>query len=82
MSDFDKPTEERIRERAYELYLERGGEPGRDVEDWLLAEQELTELAGARISWIGAERAAEQELGTSESQSGDAKFPRKKTASA
>ncbi len=61
MSDFDKPTEERIRERAYELYLERGGEPGRDVEDWL---------------------SAEQELGASESQSGDAKFPRKKTASA
>jgi Protein of unknown function (DUF2934) len=61
MSDFDKPTEERIRERAYQLYLERGGEPGREVEDWLLAEQEL---------------------GASESQSGDAQFPRKKTASA
>jgi hypothetical protein len=33
--------EERIRRRAYEMYLERGGEPGRDLEDWLHAEREL-----------------------------------------
>lgn len=26
---------------AYDLYLARGGEPGRDVEDWLQAEQAL-----------------------------------------
>lgn len=30
-----------ISERAYELYLQRGGEPGKDVEDWVRAEQEL-----------------------------------------
>ena len=34
-------VEEAIRRRAYELYLERGGAPGRDVDDWLQAEQEL-----------------------------------------
>lgn len=28
---------------AYELYLRRGGEPGHDVEDWLMAEQILLE---------------------------------------
>jgi hypothetical protein len=28
---------------AYELYVRRGGEPGHDVEDWLLAEQMLIE---------------------------------------
>jgi hypothetical protein len=32
----------KIRRRAYEIYLERGGEPGRDLEDWLQAEGELT----------------------------------------
>jgi hypothetical protein len=30
-----------IARRAYELYLARGGVHGRDVEDWLTAEQEL-----------------------------------------
>ncbi len=35
----DETTTERIRQRAYQLYLERGCEPGRDVEDWLAAEQ-------------------------------------------
>jgi hypothetical protein len=35
------PTHEEIEFRAYRMYLERGGEHGRDVEDWLLAEREL-----------------------------------------
>jgi hypothetical protein len=30
-----------IRRRAYELYLERGEEPGHDLEDWLQAEREV-----------------------------------------
>ena len=34
--------EEDIRRRAYEIYLERGAEPGRELEDWLQAERELT----------------------------------------
>jgi hypothetical protein len=34
--------EENIRHRAYEIYLERGGEPGHDLEDWLQAEREFT----------------------------------------
>ena len=33
--------EQEIRRRAYEIYLERGEEPGRDLEDWLEAEREL-----------------------------------------
>jgi hypothetical protein len=33
--------EERIRIRAYEIYLERGGHDGLDVEDWLQAEIEF-----------------------------------------
>lgn len=34
--------DDRIRERAYELYLARGSQPGRDLEDWFQAERELT----------------------------------------
>jgi hypothetical protein len=30
-----------IRERAYELYLERGSTPGQENEDWLRAEREV-----------------------------------------
>src|SRR5262249_27026226 len=32
---------ERISHRAYEIYLERGGGPGSETEDWLQAEREL-----------------------------------------
>jgi hypothetical protein len=33
--------EEEIRVRAYEIYLERGAEAGRELDDWLQAEHEL-----------------------------------------
>ena len=36
------PSEEQIRARAFELYLERGRQPGHELEDWLQAEFELT----------------------------------------
>jgi hypothetical protein len=35
------PTPEEIHLRAHEIYLSRGGAPGRELEDWLLAEQQL-----------------------------------------
>jgi Protein of unknown function (DUF2934) len=31
-----------ISQRAYDLYVRRGGQPGKDVEDWVRAEKELT----------------------------------------
>jgi hypothetical protein len=34
-------TADRIRMRAYELYLERGTEPDNALEDWLQAEREF-----------------------------------------
>lgn len=37
------PTTEEIAARAYEIYVQRGEAHGSDVEDWLQAEQELTE---------------------------------------
>jgi hypothetical protein len=39
--DSTRSTEDRIRERAYERYQERGGEHGRDTDDWLEAEREV-----------------------------------------
>ena len=41
-----KPRElstEEIARRAHELHVQRGGEHGRDVEDWLRAERELSD---------------------------------------
>ena len=35
------PSQDRIRERAYELYESRGREPGQDEQDWFCAEQEI-----------------------------------------
>ena len=34
-------TTEEIAQRAYELYVERGRQPGHEAEDWLRAESEL-----------------------------------------
>jgi len=35
------PLEEQIRRRAYELYGERGDQPGSAIDDWLRAEEEI-----------------------------------------
>jgi len=47
-NESDSPSsrdDARIRERAYELYLERGDSPGDEVDDWLRAEREHRESA-------------------------------------
>ena len=36
------PAEEQIRLRAYQLYLQRGGQSGSEIQDWLQAEAELS----------------------------------------
>ncbi len=36
-----RPLEERIRLRAYQLYVQRGNESGSEMEDWLRAEVEI-----------------------------------------
>ena len=38
----DQTREQEIRNRAYEIYLQRGGQPGDELGDWLQAEGELT----------------------------------------
>ena len=37
----DSEEIEKIRQRAYELYLARGRGDGHDIEDWLPAEEEI-----------------------------------------
>ena len=37
-------SEQEIRRRAYEIYLERGAQPGHELEDWLRAVRELTAI--------------------------------------
>jgi hypothetical protein len=43
-SESKQVTREQIEVRAYEIYLQRAGSDGSDIDDWLRAEQEL--LAG------------------------------------
>jgi hypothetical protein len=38
----EHPTRDEIAGLAYQFYETRGRRPGRDVDDWLAAEQELT----------------------------------------
>ncbi len=45
------PSEEEIRRRAYEIYLERGDLPGDEIDDWLRAERELQKVALFARDW-------------------------------
>jgi hypothetical protein len=42
--------QERIRSRAYELYEQRGGNHGNDLDDWLQAEWELTQPKPEKVA--------------------------------
>jgi hypothetical protein len=42
------PSQEEIRRRAYEIYLERNGFGGNELDDWLQAEMEL--VSGALLA--------------------------------
>ena len=37
------PTPQQVRERAFEIHIERGGIHGMDLDDWMQAERELQE---------------------------------------
>jgi hypothetical protein len=45
---------EEIRRRAYEIYLERGEQPGRELDDWLQAERELERGIQTNLSTVSA----------------------------
>ena len=54
------PTHEEIQKRAHKLYLARGGDQGRELDDWLVAEEQLRrerdERLGVRITTFVAGR--------------------------
>ncbi len=52
MTNRDGPSEEQVRARAYQIFKERGGEPGHDKDDWLQAEYELLQLPVHKIAEI------------------------------
>ena len=58
------PTDEQIKQRAYEFFLARGGTHGHDVEDWLCAQAELHEAADGTDT-ASERRAAHRSLGPS-----------------
>lgn len=39
---------DRVAQRAYELYLSRGGHDGQALDDWLVAERELRQPRGSQ----------------------------------
>jgi len=41
-TDDPQGLKSQIRRRAFELYQERGQEAGHELDDWLLAEEEIT----------------------------------------
>jgi hypothetical protein len=49
------PDQKKIGHRAYELYPDRGGDPGHDCDDWLRAELELKEQGKAARSKVFCE---------------------------
>jgi hypothetical protein len=66
MSEKIGPTHEQIQQRAYELFLERGGDHGGHEDDWLAAEQELTEAQLDGVLQLAPARSASTEDGITE----------------
>ena len=54
-----RPSREQIRLRAYEIYIERGGLPGNELDDWLQAEGELERATPPKAHRFSIEGAAQ-----------------------
>jgi hypothetical protein len=50
---------DRVASRAYELYMQRGGGDGNDMEDWFTAEREFSGNGQSQASRYGDSQAAE-----------------------
>jgi hypothetical protein len=57
MNERGESSKEEITHLAYGLYLERGCEPGRDIEDWLKAEKVLRNGADLQVGKTKAAQA-------------------------
>jgi hypothetical protein len=52
MSAINYPTEEQVRARAYQIYLDHGGQHGHHTDDWLQAEYELMQVPIQKIATL------------------------------
>jgi hypothetical protein len=57
------PTREQIERGAYELFVSRGCQHGRDVEDWLEAEAKLWSLLRPTAHWMIEPKSTRSRLG-------------------
>jgi hypothetical protein len=46
----NRPTDEQIRQRAHEIFVQHGRKPGYDVDNWLQAEYELMQLPVRKLA--------------------------------
>jgi hypothetical protein len=60
MTERDGPREEHVRARAYQIFKERGGQPGHEMDDWVQAEYELLQLPVHKIAEISPAPAGKQ----------------------
>jgi hypothetical protein len=44
------PTDEQVRQRACEIFVRNGSQPGHEVDNWLQAEYDLMQLTIRRIA--------------------------------
>ena len=56
------PTDAEIRQRAEEIFLARGGRPGREIDDWLQAEYELARLPVNQLAKLAAPKSKRSQL--------------------
>lgn len=63
MNHPQQPTEEQIRARAYELFVQRGRQHGHDTDDWLQAEYELRQLPLRKLAELDPPKAKSRSRG-------------------
>jgi hypothetical protein len=59
----NRPTDEEIRARAWEIFLEQGSQPGHDMDHWLQAQYELMRLPIRKVAELPVAQTQRQGLG-------------------
>ena len=59
---FNRPTEDQIRIRAREIFLEHGSQPGHDLDNWLQAEYKLMQLPIRKIAELDPPKASQRKI--------------------
>src|SRR2546422_10554375 len=59
----NRPTDQQIRQRAYEIFVQSGRKPGYEVDNWLQAEYELMQLPVRKIAELEPPKAKPGKVG-------------------